>query len=68
MRIAGKPVEFESGNLTAMEKVGGAHNNQRQHLGSLSSYLPPPSSDPNQRRSLSREVSGAQVCLTWDLK
>lgn len=59
---------FESGNLTVMEKVGGACNNQRWPLGSLSSYLPPPSSDPNQRRSLSREVSGAQVCLTQDLK
>lgn len=46
--LQGEAIMFESGNPTVMEKVGGACNNQRWHLGSLSSYLPPPSSDPNQ--------------------
>ena len=60
-------VGFESGNLTVMEKVGGACNNQHWHLGSLSSYLPPPSSDPNQRcRSAwlgTSSEESSQLCL-----
>ena len=67
-----------SGNLTVMEKRGGACNKQHRDLGRLSSHLQCPSSDPNQwlcssaepnpGHTLTRELGRMLICLIQILK
>ena len=61
-----------------MENAGEVYGNQHLDLGRLSFYLQGPTSSPNQQLysssepswwcSLTRKLSGVQVCLIWALK